>query len=152
MDRFLIRIRMGYPLPEEEVEVLERRRSRKKEEVDLDKLSRPAQVEEMQKVVEEIHVDRDVERYIVELVERTRRHKQLELGSSPRGSLALMKLGRARALLKGRDYVLPDDVKDVAVTGLAHRLILKPDPWIRGVKTEDVVQEILRSVPVPQVD
>ncbi len=152
IDRFLIRIGMGYPSANDEVEMLERRRSRKKEDVDLGVLSRPKQVEEMQAVVEEVHVERDVERYIVELVERTRQHKHLELGSSPRGSLALMKLARARAVLEGRDFVLPDDVKDVAVPGLAHRLILKPDPWIRGVKTEDLVQEILRAVPVPKVD
>jgi MoxR-like ATPase len=151
IDRFLIRIGMGYPSAEDEVEILERRRSRKKEDVDLEPIADPRQVEEMQRAVEEIHVDLDVERYIVELVRRTRRHQYVDVGSSPRGSLALMKLARAKAVLEGRDFVLPDDVKAVAVAGLAHRLILKPDPWIRGVKTEAVVQEILKEVPVPKV-
>lgn len=151
IDRFLIRIGMGYPSAEDEVEILERRRSRKKEDVDLEPIADPRRVEEMQRAVEEIHVDLDVERYIVELVRRTRRHQYVDVGSSPRGSLALMKLARAKAVLEGRDFVLPDDVKAVAVAGLAHRLILKPDPWIRGVKTEAVVQEILKEVPVPKV-
>jgi len=93
-----------------------------------------------------------VEAYIVEIVSRTRTHPQVEVGSSPRGSLALLKLARARAALRGRDFVVPDDVKEVAVEGLAHRLILKPDPWIKGVRTGAVVQEVLASVPVPKVD
>ena len=151
IDRFLIRIGMGYPSSEDEVEVLERRRSRKKEEVDLDVVAGPDQVVAMQRGVEEVHVDQDVERYIVELVRQTRQHQHVEVGSSPRGSLAIMKLARARAALEGRDYVLPDDVKMVTVPGLAHRLILKPDPWIRGIKPESIVEEILEKVAVPKV-
>lgn len=151
IDRFLIRIGMGYPSAEGEVEILERRRARRKEEVDVDTLAGPKDVEEMQRAVEAVHVDQDVERYIVELTRMTRKHQYVEVGSSPRGSLALMKLARAKAVLEGRDFVLPDDVKAVAISGLAHRLILKPDPWIRGVKTESVVEEILKEVPVPKV-
>ena len=151
IDRFLVRIRMGYPSQEEEVEVLERRRARKKEEVEVRAVAKPSVVRTMQQAMEEIHVERDVEQYAVELVRRTRQHASVEVGSSPRGSLALMTLARARAALASRDFVLPDDVKAVAVAGLAHRLILKPDPWIRGVKTESVVDEILAEVPVPTV-
>ncbi len=151
IDRFLVRIRMGYPSQEDEVEVLERRRARKKEEVEVRAIAKPSVVRAMQRAMEEIHVERDVEQYVVELVRRTRQHASVEVGSSPRGSLALMTLARARAALANRDFVLPDDVKAVAVPGLAHRLILKPDPWIRGVKTESVVDEVLAEVPVPTV-
>ncbi|MCJ2519416.1 MAG: MoxR family ATPase [Candidatus Thermoplasmatota archaeon] len=151
IDRFLIKIGMGYPSKEDEVEILARRRSRKKEEVNVDVVAGPKEVKEMQRALEDIHLDPDLERYIVELVDRTRMHSQVEVGSSPRGSLALMKLARARAALEGRDYVLPDDIKAAAIPGLAHRLILKPDPWIRGVKTESVVETILENVPVPKV-
>lgn len=152
IDRFLIRIGMGYPSRQGEVEVLERRRARKKEEVDIEEVAGPKEVREMQAGVEGIHVDPDLERYIVELVRGTRDHRHVEVGSSPRGSLALMKLGRARAALEGRDFVLPDDVKALAVPALAHRLILKPDPWIRGIRTAAIVEEVLGRVPVPRVD
>ena len=151
IDRFLVRIRMGYPDGDEEVEVLERRRARKREEVELRAIASPVEVQALQRAMEEIHVEADVERYIVKLVRRTREHPNVEVGASPRGSLALMTLSRARAALAGRDFVLPDDVKGVAVPGLAHRIILKPDPWIRGVKTETVVEQVLAEVPVPTV-
>ena len=151
IDRFLVRIRMGYPEREDEVEVLERRRARKREEVELSAIANPEEVQALQRAMEEVHVEGDVERYIVELVQRTREHPNVEVGASPRGSLALMTLSRARAALAGRDFVLPDDVKGVAVPGLAHRIILKPDPWIRGVKTETVVEQVLAEVPVPTV-
>jgi len=102
--------------------------------------------------MESIHVDGAVEAYIVDITSRTRSHPQVEVGASPRGSLALLKLARARAALHGRDFVIPDDVKEIAVEGLAHRLILKPDPWVRGVRTGSIVQEVLASIPVPKVD
>jgi len=152
IDRFLLRIGIGYPTREQEVEILARRRSRKQEDVAVDRVSSPDQVVAMQRALEEIHVDPAVEAYIVEVASRTRTHPQVEVGASPRGSLALLKLGRARAALRGRDFVVPDDVKEIAVEGLAHRLILKPDPWIKGVRTATVVEEVLASVPVPKVD
>ncbi len=152
IDRFLIRIGMGYPSRQGEVEVLQRRRARKKEEVDIEKVAGPKEVQEMQAGVEGVHVEPDLERYIVELVRGTRDHRHVEVGSSPRGSLALMKLGRAKAALEGRDFVLPDDVKALAVPALAHRLILKPDPWIRGIRTSTIVEEVLTQVPVPRVN
>ena len=152
VDRFLMRIDVGYPTREQEKEVLDRRRQRREDEVEIAAIADPAQVLAMQGACEDVHVDDDLERYIVEVVTRTREHSQVEVGASPRGSLALMKLGRASAALKGRDYVVPDDVKAVAVEALAHRVLLKPDPWIKGVRTASVVREVLAAVPVPKVE
>jgi len=152
VDRFLMRIDVGYPTREQEKEVLDRRRQRREDEVEIAAIADPAQVLAMQGACEDVHVDDDLERYIVEVVTRTREHSQVEVGASPRGSLALMKLGRASAALKGRDYVVPDDVKAVAVEALAHRILLKPDPWIKGVRTASVVREVLAAVPVPKVE
>ena len=152
VDRFLMRIDIGYPTREQEKEVLDRRRQRKEDDVRIAAVSDPEGVLALQAAVEEVHVDDDVERYIVEIVARTREHPQVEVGASPRGSLALMKLGRAQAALRGRDYVVPDDVKGVAAEALAHRILLKPDPWIKGVRTTSVVREVLAAVPVPKVE
>ncbi|MDD1747754.1 MAG: MoxR family ATPase [Methanomassiliicoccales archaeon] len=152
IDRFLIRTSVGYPTPEEEREILRRRRARGKEDVDVRKVCSPERVTEMQQYVEGMHVEGVIEEYIVSIIAATRRHTQVEVGASPRGSLALMRLSSARAALKGRDFVLPDDVKEVAVPALAHRLILAADPWIRGVKPQTVMASILRDVPVPKVD
>ena len=152
VDRFLMRIDIGYPTREQEKEVLDRRRQRKAEEVRIPTVADPDRVLAMQAACEEVHVEDDVERYIVEVVARTREHSQVEVGASPRGSLALMKLGRASAALRGRDYVVPDDVKGVAVEALAHRILLKPDPWIKGVRTASIVREVLAAVPVPKVE
>jgi len=151
IDRFLIRTSVGYPNLEEEREVLRRRRVRMREEVSLAKVCSAERIVEMQEVVERIHVQDVIEEYIVTIVAATRRHPQVELGASPRGSLALMRLSAACAALRGRDFVLPDDVKEVAVPALAHRLILAADPWIRGVKPQAVVEEVLKEVPVPKV-
>lgn len=152
IDRFLMRIDIGYPTSKEEKEIIDRRKARRKDDVDIGRIANPELVIEMQSAVEDVHVDDDIEEYIVEIVGRTRKHPQVEIGSSPRGSLALFKLSKARAAIYGRDFVIPDDVKDVAVPGLAHRLILKPDPWIKGVRTESIVSSVLEKVPVPKVD
>lgn len=152
IDRFLMRIDIGYPTSKEEKEIIDRRKARRKDDVDIGRIANPELVIEMQSAVEDVHVDDDIEEYIVEIVGRTRKHPQVEIGSSPRGSLALFKLSKARAAIYGRDFVIPDDVKDVAVSGLAHRLILKPDPWIKGVRTESIVSSVLEKVPVPKVD
>ena len=150
IDRFLMRLSIGYPSKVGEKEILRRRRVRKTDEVVINHVSNPAQVLEMQAAIEEVHVDDDIENYIVSIVQETRNHGQVEIGASPRGSLALMKLSQAKAALSGRDFVLPDDVKDVAISALAHRLILKPDPWIKGIKTEVIVKKVLTTVPVPK--
>jgi MoxR-like ATPase len=152
IDRFLIRTSVGYPTPEEEREILRRRRARGREEVEVRKICSPEMVMEMQRYVEGIHMEGVIEEYIVNIVTAIRRHTQVEVGASPRGSLSLMRLSAARAALKGRDFVLPDDVKEMAIPALAHRIILAADPWIRGVKPQTVVESILKEVPVPKVD
>lgn len=152
IDRFLMRTEVGYPTKEEEKEILDRRKERKKDDVDVERVCSPKMVLEMQRAIEDVHIDDDVEEYLIEIVERTRFNVQVEVGASPRGSLALFKLSKARAAIKGRDYVIPDDVKIIAIPALAHRLILKPDPWVRGVKTQDLVSKVLEQVPVPKVD
>jgi MoxR-like ATPase len=152
IDRFLIRTAVGYPSLEEEREILRRRRERRQEKVELQAVCSPEKLLEMQRHIEALHVKDDIEEYVVKIVDATRKHSQVQVGSSPRGSLALMRLSTARSALFGRDYVLPDDIKAVAVPALAHRLILAADPWIRGVRPESVVESILKTVPVPKVD
>ncbi len=152
IDRFLIRTAVGYPSIEEEKEILRRRRERHQEKVELQAVCSSEKLVEMQRHIESVHVSEDIEEYIVKIVDATRKHSQVQVGSSPRGSLALMRLSTARSALFGRDYVLPDDIKAVAVPALSHRLILAADPWIRGVKPESVVESILKTVPVPKVD
>ena len=151
VDRFLLRIEVGYPTREQEIEVLERRRKRRSDDATIEPVTTPDQVRGLQAAIEDVHVDPAVEGYIVDIVGATRGHSQVEVGASPRGSLALLKVSRARAAMAGRDFVTPDDVKTVAGPALAHRLILKPDPWIRGVRTATVLADVLAQVPVPKV-
>jgi MoxR-like ATPase len=149
LDRFLLRLSVGYPSAEAEWRMLERRLERATDEVELAQVATPADVLAMQRAVEQVHVASSIGRYIVELVAATRDSPRVQVGSSPRGSLALLKVARARAALAGRDFVTPEDVKAVAVPTLAHRLILRPELWVRRVRTEDVVAELLEQVPTP---
>jgi MoxR-like ATPase len=151
VDRFLLRIDVGYPTREQEIEMLERRRNRRSDDAIVSAVTTPDEVRALQSAIEDVHVEPAVEGYMVDIVEATRRHGQVEVGASPRGSLALLKVARARAAMAGRDFVTPDDVKSVAGPALAHRLILKPDPWIRGVRTTAVLADVLAQVPVPKV-
>jgi len=150
VDRFIMRLRVGYPEKEDEVTILKGRKERKSDEFDVETIVSPGQVLEMQASIESVHVSDAIMQYITDVVRNTRTHQQAEIGSSPRGSLALMKLSMARAAYLNRDYVIPDDVKAVAVPALAHRIILKPEPWIKGVKTESVVENVLSKTPVPK--
>lgn len=150
VDRFLLRLKVGYPTPEEERGILERRRARRTETVDVPRVVEPGAFLEVQRAVEEIELEASVAEYIIEIVRRTRDDPRSEVGASPRGSLALQKLSRARALLRGRDYVLPDDVKAFVVPALGHRVIVKPEPWIRGVRGSDIVAVALERTPVPK--
>ncbi len=150
LDRFLVRVRFGYPRADEEEEILRRRITRQKEEVSLPAVTDAAEILAMRQALEGVFVDPDLLRYMARLVGLTRQHASLAVGASPRGSLALLKLSRARAALAGRDYVLPDDVKAVAVPALAHRLILSPELWTRDVRTEGIVAELLNQAPVPK--
>ena len=151
VDRFLLRIDVGYPTAEQEVEILRRRRMRQSDEMTVRAITTPDEVRSLQAAVEGVHVDPAIEGYMVAIVSATRAHSQVEVGASPRGSLALLKLSRARAAVAARDFVTPDDVKAVAPYALAHRIILKPDPWIRGVRTTSVLQDVLSQIPVPKV-
>jgi MoxR-like ATPase len=151
IDRFLMRTSVGYPTVAEEVEIVRRRKDRRTEAVEVAMRSTPERLQEMQVAVESVHLDDSVYEYIVALVAATRKHPQLEVGASPRGSLALMKLASAQAALRGRDYVLPDDVKAVASPALSHRLILRADSWVRGVRAESITKAVLDAVPVPKV-
>ena len=149
LDRFLIRMRVGYPSRDDEWDILARRLDRRDDEAELRPIVDREELIGMQRAAEKIHVSEAVGRYIVELVSATRESPSVSVGASPRGSLALMKLARVKALLDGRDFVVPDDVKAVAVPTLAHRLALRPELWVQRVAAEDVVLECMRSIPVP---
>ena len=149
LDRFIVKLAVGYPSTEEEREILRKRRQRGKDEVELKKVTKAKELLEMRAAVEKVYIDPDVEQYIINLVRRTRNDGQVAVGASPRGSLALLKLTRAWAALNGRDYVLPDDVKTFADPVLVHRLILKPDLWLKKNASSEVIAGILNSVPVP---
>jgi len=151
LDRFLVKLSIGYPSLEDEIEILDRRVARKQEELTLKAMGGPKALVEAQRAVEEVHVDRELLEYISGVVRKTREHPQVEIGASPRGSLALLKLGRAHAAFRGRDYVIPDDVKRFAVQALTHRLILKADSWVKGVHPANIVHDVLRGTPVPKV-
>ena len=152
LDRFLLRTAFGYPSKANEVEVLGRRIERKTDDVALEPLVDRTTLLEMQKAIEHVHVAHSVRGYCVELVIGTRDSPSSAVGASPRGSLALLKLARCRAALAGRDYVLPDDVKAIAVPALAHRLVLRPELWVQRVSAEDVVREVLSRVPTPRAE
>jgi MoxR-like ATPase len=149
LDRFLLRVSFGYPEPEEEWLVLRRRMARRREEAQLQPVVDAATLLAMQAAVEEIAVEDSVGRYIVALTGATRVHASVLVGASPRGSLALLLLARARAALAGRDFVIPEDVKQVAVPALAHRITLRPEMWLRRVDPSFVVAEVLEATPAP---
>ena len=150
LDRFLLRLQLGYPSRAEEVEILKRRMERAQEDVQLEPAANSETILALQKTVEGIHVDDDVLGYVTDIVQATRAQRQIEVGASPRGSLAIFKLARARAVFHGRDYVIPDDVKEVAAPALVHRMIMKAESWVKGVDPHQVVDEILKTIPVPK--
>jgi len=149
LDRFLLRVGFGYPDADAEWEVLERRLERGEDEVELRPVIDGPTLVELQRSLEQVHVGASVGRYMIELVAATRTSGSTAVGASPRGSLALLKLARARAALRGRDFVTPDDVKAIAVPALAHRLMLKPELWVQRLSADDVVRDLLESVPTP---
>jgi MoxR-like ATPase len=152
LDRFLIRARIGYPTPDAEWEILRRRLERSGDELELRPVVDRDGLLAMQAAVEQVHVSEAIGRYIVELVTATRSARGVEVGSSPRGSLALMKLARVRAALDGRAFVVPDDVKQLAIPALAHRLTMRPELWTQSASDEEVVGQILDEVPVPRAE
>ena len=152
LDRFLLRLSVGYPSREDEWEVLARRLERAADEVELVPVVDRAELVELQEAVEGVHVAESVGYYMVDLVAATRASARTEVGASPRGTLALLKLARCRAAVSGRDFVVPEDVKAVAVAALAHRLSLRPELWVQRVRPEDVVRECLEAVPTPAAE
>ncbi|HEX9351427.1 MAG TPA: MoxR family ATPase, partial [Gaiellaceae bacterium] len=152
LDRFVLRMGVGYPSRDDEWEMLDRRQERSQEEVELVQVVDRATLLEMQQTVEQVHIEESLGYYIVDLVVATRSAPGVQVGASPRGSLALLKLSRCRAALSGRDYVTPDDVKAIAVPALAHRLALKPELWVERLRSDDIVRELLDEVPTPAVE
>jgi len=148
LDRFLMRVRLGYPNQDDEVAILDAQQFVHP----LTKIEQVVGVDALvtaQEKLKEVYVDPLVKRYIVDIITQTRRHPDIYLGASPRGSLALYRTGQARASMQGRDYVLPDDVKALATPTLAHRLIVSPSARLRDVTGETVTREILSTLPVP---
>jgi MoxR-like ATPase len=152
LDRFMIRLSVGYPSADEELEVLRRRWERKEDEISLRTLTDAGELKAMRKAVESVYIDPDVARYIVALVHASRVESQVAVGASPRASLSLLKMSRARAAMEGRGYVIPDDVKFIAREVMIHRLLLKPDRWAIGMTVKSVVESIVNNVPVPKLD
>jgi MoxR-like ATPase len=152
LDRFLLRASVGYPSREDEWQVLERRIERAEDEVQLEAVVDAPTLVEMQRSLEQVHIDESLGLYIVDIVTATRRSQRLQVGASPRGSLALLKLSRARAVLAGRDFVTPEDIKEVAVPALAHRLTLRPELWVQRIRGDDIVREALETVPTPKAE
>jgi len=151
MDRFLMKIHMGYPTREEEKAILQRRKLRGKDEYDVEQVVGPRKVVAMQKALETVHVDPAIMSYIVELVQRTRTDPRIEAGASPRASQSLFKASRASAAIDGRDYVIPDDIKGMSLDVISHRIVLKPESKIRGVTGKRIVNKILSEVVVPVI-
>ena len=145
LDRFMMKMMVGYPDRADENEILQRRINRKTDDVEVNSITDPSIVVKMQKSCEEIYVDRSVREYMVDIVARTREDPRVLVGSSPRGSQALLKTSRAVAAMRGRDFVTPDDVKSIAELAVAHRIILKPEHQIKGLETGEVIRDILHG-------
>jgi MoxR-like ATPase len=152
LDRFMVRLSVGYPNAEEELEMLRRRWERGEDEVKLERITDVNELNAMRRAVETVYIEPDVARYIVSLVQASRTTTHVSVGASPRASLALLKLSRAKAAVEGRDYVVPDDVKFIAREVFMHRILLKPDLWATGSTLKEVVESVIRNVPVPKVE
>ena len=149
LDRFLARVSFGYPTEEEEIDVLQRRMQRQQEDISLNPVTDAAGLLGMQAAIERLQVEDSVVDYCVRLAAATRDHAQVLIGASPRGSLALLLVGRALAVVRGRDFVTPEDIKTVALAVLSHRVTIKPELWMSGVTASSVVRGLLGTVPAP---
>jgi MoxR-like ATPase len=152
VDRFLTKVKIGYPTPSQEMEILERRHERQTDDVELEQITSAEELLVLRKAIENVHIAKEIERYIINLVDKTRDHPQIAIGASPRASLALLKLTRSWAALQGRNYVIPDDVKEFLIPTLEHRLILKPEMWLEEDAAVKIIQELLDTVPLPVFD
>jgi MoxR-like ATPase len=150
LDRFLVRVAFGYPDAEGELEVLGRRMSRRQEDQRVRQVVDGTELLELQASLEDVTVSPEVGRYCVALTRATRDHEHALMGASPRGSLALMLVGRAYAVIRGRDYVTPDDVKAIAPAVLEHRVVVRPELWMSDVSARSIVADLLRTVPTPR--
>ncbi len=152
LDRFLVRIAIGYPSEDAERDILLERSRRRRERIELEPVCDQQALRAMQAAIEEVHVAPPLAEYAVAIARATRDSPQLAVGASPRGSLALMKLARARAAYLGRDFVTPDDIKAVSIPALAHRLTLAPELWVQRIDPAEAVRAAVASVPVPVLD
>jgi MoxR-like ATPase len=152
LDRFLMRLRLGYLQPDDEVLMLQRRLDRATERAELGQVTDSGELTAMCRSLEQVEVSPDLLEYVVAIIRTTREHSQIQVGASPRGGLALVQLARGEALLRKRDYVIPDDIKNIAVPALAHRVTLRPELWVRQVSSDDVVARLLATVPTPKTD
>jgi len=152
LDRFLMRLRLGYLKAADEVLMLQRRLDRATEQAELGQITDAAELTAMRRSLEQVEVSPDLLEYVVAIIRATREHAQIQVGASPRGALALVQLGRAQAVVRQRDYVIPDDIKSIAVAALAHRITLRPELWVRQVSSDDVVARLLTTVPTPRTD
>ena len=150
LDRFIARVRLGYLDAEGEAEMVRRRLARGSAAPAPPQVTDAARLLAMRESLEQVQLHPDLLRYVVALVAATRTHPQVTVGASPRGTLAVIQLARGHAALAGRGYVTPEDIKAVAVPALAHRLVLRPEMWVRQVSGEDVAREVLAAVPVPR--
>jgi len=149
LDRFILRTSVGYPAADDEWSMIERRVARRQDDVELTAVASGDDLLRLQAAVETVHVSEAIGRYLVALVGATRTSSRVQVGASPRGTLALLKLARARAAVRGRDFVTPDDVKSIAVPALGHRILLRTELWVRGVRADEIISEVLDRVPTP---
>jgi MoxR-like ATPase len=152
LDRFMLKLSVGYPDVAEEKEILRRRRERRQDEVSLSQVTTVEQLLAMRQLIEGVHVHQDLEDYIARVVHETRADRRVAVGASPRGSLAFLKMARARAAMEGREFVTPDDVKHYARPVLTHRLILQPEYWMAQQVNDDVIKDVFGKIPVPVID
>jgi len=152
IDRFIMKLSVGYPDEGEEQEILNRMEHGDISDIKIKKVVSPSQIIKMQEAIKKVYIDKDLQKYIVKIVQTTRFEPRVEVGVSPRGSIALFKLSKAHAAFHGREYVVPDDVKNVVIPALGHRLILKAEARVRGVKSENIVNDIVNKIIVPTVE
>ena len=152
LDRFQMKLSIGYPSYEAEQEILQRRRERRQDDVDLEQVTNAEELMAMGAAIEDVYIDPDIDKYTVSLITATRKDTRVTVGASPRGSLALMKLARAKAAQDGRSYVIPDDIKSFVRPALRHRIILVPEMWMQRNAAQSVLGRIVDSVPVPVVE
>mgnify|MGYP000466940547 FL=1 len=150
LDRFLMRLTFGYPSADDEWDVIARRIERREESIDVERVLQAGELEKLQRSVETIHVSEAVGRYAVALVRETREHSETAMGSSPRGSLALIQCARALALIQGREFVIPEDIKTLAHACLEHRVVIRPELWLQNISPASVIDSILTRVPTPE--